>query len=58
MVQLQVRSLEAWAEASTDEYYTEVIVPDEQKFFVGKKVVMGLVAEVFAGVEGGEALVG
>ncbi|KAF2810346.1 uncharacterized protein BDZ99DRAFT_520417 [Mytilinidion resinicola] len=54
IVQLQVSSLEAWAEAVKDPFYTDVIVPGEQHFFTGKKIVLGVVAEVFVGVEWGE----
>lgn len=39
-----------------DPYYIKVIVPDEQKFFQGKKIVMGL-SELFGWVEGGKAVV-
>ena len=46
---LEVALLEAWTQ---DPYYVEVIVPDEQKFFQGKKIVMGL-GELFGWVEGG-----
>jgi len=53
VVMLEVALLEAWAQ---DPYYVEVIVPDEQKFFQGKKIVMGL-GELFGWVEGGKAVV-
>jgi hypothetical protein len=55
-VVLEVASLEAWAQAVQDPYYVEVIVPDEQKFFQGKKIVMGL-GELFRWVEGGKEVV-
>ncbi|KAF2499722.1 hypothetical protein BU16DRAFT_579223 [Lophium mytilinum] len=57
ILQLQVPSLEAWAEAVKDPFYTDVIVPDEQRFFVGKKMVIGVAAEIFVGMEGGKPLI-
>lgn len=53
---LEVAPLEAWAQAVQDPYYVEVIVPDEQKFFQSKKIVMGL-DELSGWVEGGKAVV-
>jgi len=52
---LEAASLEAWAQAVQDPYHVEVIVPDEQKFFQGTKIVMGL-GGIF-GWEGGKAVV-
>lgn len=52
---LEVASLEAWAQAVQDPYYVEVIVPDGQKFFQSKKIVMGL-DELSGWVEEGKAV--
>jgi hypothetical protein len=54
-VVLEVASLEAWAQAVQGPYYVEVIVLDEQKFFQGKKIAIGL-GGLFGWMEGGRQL--
>ncbi|OQU99376.1 EthD domain-containing protein [Cladophialophora immunda] len=53
IVQLEIPSLETWGKISSDKYYQEVIVPDEQKFFQSAKMVI-LTGQNYSVVEGGQ----
>ncbi|OAG35263.1 hypothetical protein AYO21_10534 [Fonsecaea monophora] len=53
VVQLQIPSLETWAKISSDKYYQDVVVPDEQRFFQAAKMVI-LTGKNYSVVEGGQ----